>query len=271
MCWGSNSDGQSSPPEGSFTAITAGQGHTCGLKTDGSALCWGDDYSGQSSPPADLFTTIAAGEHHTCGLKMDGSAVCWGGDYSGQSSPEPGLFTALEAGNKHTCGLKLNGSAVCWGANIFGQSIPPEEGGEIESEGMCGDGSCSNGEGSDSCPEDCGTISSTAIGAGHYHTCSLKTDGSALCWGDDEFGQSSPPEGSFAAITAGYIHSCGLRPNGSAVCWGNDETGQSSPSCGRIYGNHVRQSPCLRPETKRQRRVLGEIITTAKPTLLQVH
>ena len=37
------------PSVGPFTAITAGIGHTCGLNTDGNAVCWGSDSNGQSS------------------------------------------------------------------------------------------------------------------------------------------------------------------------------------------------------------------------------
>ena len=34
-----------------FTAITAGRGHTCGLRTDGTAICWGQNDYGQADPP----------------------------------------------------------------------------------------------------------------------------------------------------------------------------------------------------------------------------
>ena len=43
------------------------------------------------------------------------------------------------------------------------------------------------------------------------------------CWGEDWFGQSSQaPAGGFVAVDAGVSHSCGLRPDGSAECWGED-------------------------------------------------
>ena len=42
-CWGYNSDGQSLSPGGSFTAISAGLAHSCGLHADGSIECWGDN------------------------------------------------------------------------------------------------------------------------------------------------------------------------------------------------------------------------------------
>ena len=68
-----------------------------------------------------------------------------------------------------------------------------------------------------------------AIAAGGSHSCGLRQNGQAVCWGDNEHGQLSPPGHSFTAITAGYNHTCGLRENGQVACWGDNEYGQSSP------------------------------------------
>ena len=35
---------------------------------------------------------------------------------------------------------------------------------------------------------------SGCIAAGYYHTCALNDAGEAVCWGWDDYGQSSPPE-----------------------------------------------------------------------------
>ena len=44
----------------------------------------------------------------------------------------------------------------------------------------------------------------TAISSGAQHTCGLREDGSAACWGDDDWGQATPPEGgAFTAISSG--------------------------------------------------------------------
>jgi alpha-tubulin suppressor-like RCC1 family protein len=51
-CWGNNANGEATPPSGSFTSVSAGYLHTCGVKTDGSIACWGDNYYGQATPPA---------------------------------------------------------------------------------------------------------------------------------------------------------------------------------------------------------------------------
>jgi hypothetical protein len=85
------------------------------VAADGTAVCWGDDEYGQSTPPAGTFTQLSAGEYHTCGLASDGTAVCWGDDESGQSSPPAGTFTQLDAGGSTSCGLATDtGGLVCW-------------------------------------------------------------------------------------------------------------------------------------------------------------
>ena len=72
------------------------------------------------------------------------------------------------------------------------------------------------------------------ISAGAYHTCGVRESGEAVCWGNNEDGKSSPPDGRFKAISAGTFHTCGLRENGKAVCWGSNEDNMSTPPEGRF-------------------------------------
>lgn len=58
------------------------------------------------------------------------------------------------------------------------------------------------------------------LAAAATHTCGLKVDGTIVCWGDDTFGQATAPEGTFTQVVAGRFHSCGLKTNGKPVCWG---------------------------------------------------
>ena len=76
---------------------------------------------------------------------------------------------------------------------------------------------------------DAATATFTALNAGMHHTCARRDDGTVACWGLDNHGQSSPPEGTFTAVAAGGFHSCALRDDGTVACWGNDEDGQSTP------------------------------------------
>ena len=64
---------------------------------------------------------------------------------------------------------------------------------------------------------------------GRIHTCGLREDGVAVCWGsnhgyDNEWiGQATPPEDErFVSITAGKHHTCGLREDGKVICWGSN-------------------------------------------------
>ena len=71
-----------------------------------------------------------------------------------------------------------------------------------------------------------------AVTAGGFHSCGLRTDGTAQCWGYNGFGQTDAPTGAFTAITAGDWHSCGLRTDGTAQCWGSNISGQTDAPTG---------------------------------------
>jgi alpha-tubulin suppressor-like RCC1 family protein len=72
----------------------------------------------------------------------------------------------------------------------------------------------------------------TQVSGGGSHSCGVRTDGSAACWGNDAQHRSTPPTGTFAQISAGGSHSCGVKTDGSAACWGNDAQDQSTPPAG---------------------------------------
>ena len=68
-----------------------------------------------------------------------------------------------------------------------------------------------------------------SISAGLNHTCGVRRDNSVECWGDDEYGQATPPSGEFAAVSAGIRHTCGVRLDGAVQCWGSNEYGKATP------------------------------------------
>ncbi len=73
---------------------------------------------------------------------------------------------------------------------------------------------------------------SISTGSTSLHTCALRTDGSVACWGDDRWGQATPPAGRYTAVSAGWLHTCGLRADGAVDCWGDDFDGQATPPAG---------------------------------------
>ena len=68
-----------------------------------------------------------------------------------------------------------------------------------------------------------------SVSAGERYTCGVTSSGEVQCWGYNEEGQSSPPEGSFERVSAGFNHTCGVTDSGSVECWGRNEYGQSTP------------------------------------------
>ncbi|MEO7137955.1 MAG: hypothetical protein ABI037_09585 [Gemmatimonadales bacterium] len=157
-CWGLNSEGQlgngtvfsnrSSPVAVAggfrFKSLTAGNHHTCGVTTNGSARCWGKNNNGQlgdgtriqgltpTAVTGDLqFQSMSAGGAHTCGVTTEGAAYCWGfalysqlgSLFPGIDSPEPTVvlgeltFQSITAGYSHSCGVTTDAVAYCWGFN----------------------------------------------------------------------------------------------------------------------------------------------------------
>lgn len=266
-CWGTNSRGHLGTGEAdsgsdvpvpvagdlSFTALVAGDNHTCGLASGGEAYCWGWDTDGQRgdgqagvrdtvAAPAPVvggltFESLSAGRSFTCGVTPEGVGYCWGDNGNGQLGigttgegvGEPTaidteiLFERVDAGTRHACGLTPAGAAYCWGNDDSGQL----------------------GTGSAGDPEPrpvavAGGLSFRQVSAGGDVTCGVTDEGTAYCWGNDgngELGDGSGAEDSaapvqvsgeltFRAVAAAGSHVCGVTDAGPAYCWGYNDSGQ---------------------------------------------
>jgi alpha-tubulin suppressor-like RCC1 family protein len=74
----------------------------------------------------------------------------------------------------------------------------------------------------------------TEVGSATGNACALGADGTITCWGDNTYGESTPPSGSFAHLSIGDLHSCALKPDGEVVCWGTNTSGERTPPAGKF-------------------------------------
>lgn len=107
-CWGlhpgiigEESDSSVSTPQqittqaattGTWTSISAGAAHACGVRSNGAAWCFGSNYGGalgtgnnstRGGAPVQVtgtgaWSAVAAGSNHTCGIRAGGQLLCWG-------------------------------------------------------------------------------------------------------------------------------------------------------------------------------------------------
>ncbi len=267
FCWGSNqqgelgngtfdlSEGMSNPSPIavvgglSFTSLSAGSDHACGL-SGGAAYCWGNNNNGKIGNNDDTrvavptavvggltFAQVSAGFNHTCARTAAGAAYCWGANNVGQlgrgsvvpdSSAVPvavlgGLsFVDIEAGDDVTCGRTASGAGYCWGTNSSGQlgvgtSEPTVTLPRLVAGGLTFSVLTSRGD----------------------HGCGVAAGGAGYCWGLNQSGQlgngstadrTSPGAisggYSFSTISVGRFHSCGLTVAGRLYCWGGNVFGE---------------------------------------------
>ena len=151
--------GQVDAPSGSFTAVSAGYKHSCGLRTDHSIACWGDNRRGQATAPSGSFTAVSAGYRHSCGLRTDHSIACWGDNEYGQADAPSGRFTAVSAPHTYSCGVRVDQSIACWG-NDYLRDVPSGR--------------------------------FVAVSAGGNPPCAVRVDGTVACWGFTPGGRRDP-------------------------------------------------------------------------------
>jgi len=171
-------------------------------------------------------------------------AYAWGSDSNGQLGNGPDVtadqdepyalqgnlnFQQITADESHACALQTDGTAYCWGKNTRGQ---------------LGDNDL--GTDKDVPTPVSGNHKFIKIDSGNLHTCALKANGTAWCWGGDDSGQLGNGAGisgnqdeptqvvnisDFVDVQASIgggatSYSCGLRANGEIWCWGGDSDGQ---------------------------------------------
>lgn len=258
-------------------AITAGASHTCVLLHSGAVRCWGDGFGGRLGygdervigddespvdagdvPVGGVVTAISAGGQHTCALLEGGAVRCWGLGAEGRlgygnvvsigddeqpaSAGDVPLGNAAEsvaAGGSHTCAVLVDASLRCWGSSLSGKLGVP-----------------GSGEIGDDEPASAAAVvqiggAAGSVDLGISHTCVVRTDDVALCWGSGSFGRlgyasiadvgddETPASvgaidlggATIADAEAGASHSCLLTAVGGVHCVGFNDYGQLG------YGN----------------------------------
>jgi len=190
-----------------FRSAAVGSGFACGLGIDSLAYCVGTldapgispspiVYASPTAVPGGLrFASIAAGGSTACGVTAAGPTWCWGENGTGQfgnggvvSDTVPQqvgggqFFAQLSVGGERSgatavgtvCGLTLTGQAYCWGDNTDGVLGNGQSGFSTTPQPVQGSRTFS---------------SITVAGGVAAHACALQLDGSAWCWGNNDFGQ----------------------------------------------------------------------------------
>jgi alpha-tubulin suppressor-like RCC1 family protein len=206
------------------------------------------------------WSRVSAGLFHSCGITTDGRGWCWGwnrgqlgngeyhpGDPGGtpQGYVEPVLVDGaltladISAGNAHSCGVTTTGEAWCWGEGDFqtgalgsGDVIPALVPARVDAPGVFV------------------SVDAAAMnGSDNQFSCGLDTDARAWCWGSNRRGQLGSTSFDSCAVEAGQVPCtvspglvdtdlafrmlvpglefvCGLDDAEGTWCWGSNARGQ---------------------------------------------
>ncbi len=103
-CWGPVS-GNYAAPSVKFIQISVGilEENICGVTSSGAVKCWSwKNQFGQAKPPAGTFSQVSAGATHNCGVTKASKVTCWGDNTEGQRQTQAGTFSQVSAGAGHT-------------------------------------------------------------------------------------------------------------------------------------------------------------------------
>ena len=205
-CWGSHLFRPSLEATAGFIEVSTKDWSACGRRTDGTVECWG--VSGLT--PTDSFETITTADTYTCGRTDDGARSCWTlhPDHGVPAEAEAVDIVQWSGSSRHACALRADGSVSCWGRSDDGETAPPA--GRAYRQISAGDA-----RRSDDTEDRFQTVHVA-------HTCAVGLDGKIDCWGDNSYGQSTPPATTdFVKVAASGAHACGIRRNGHIECWGH--------------------------------------------------
>ena len=178
------------PPEdsGEFIKVSAGHTYNCGITAQNKVKCWNNSGNISDVPTADAIDIGSS--FGTCVVNLDESLDCWGFESEHQLNEPTGSFSSVEVGDRISCVINEEDAVECWDLEAYFEPFV-------------------------------GTYVELNTGFG-YHVCGIDSLGEVVCWGDNEFGQISPPSGSFTKIRLGEKLSCALNETEEVVCWGDN-------------------------------------------------
>ena len=187
---------------GTWDAVSPGDVHTCGIRTDGTLHCWGDAGSGRLG----VAGAVTGPTPQQVGTETD--------------------WIAVSAGVEHTCAIRgagASGTLFCWGVRDFGRLGDGAATGMAETPVMID-----------------ATRPWTGVAAGQFHSCAVTQGREVHCWGVGARGATGlgvPGDANvptlvsagFDRVAVGWTHTCAASASdptlASVRCWGEGRDG----------------------------------------------
>ncbi len=221
-----------------IVAVSAGEAHTVGLRSDGTVVAVGDNHRGQCdvSDWSDI-AAVSAGFAHTVGLRPDGTVVAVGSNEYGQCDVSDWTdIVEVSAGWHNTVGLRSDGSVVSAGLRDYDEAsdwtdiVAISDSDDVV--GLRSDGTAVHA-GVGILPDVSDWTGLVAVSAGVNHAVGLRSDDTvvALIRGYDNIDKCDVADWSdITAVSAGCDHTVGLRSDGTVAAVGSNEYGQCDVS-----------------------------------------
>ena len=249
-CWGHNDFGQSNPPSGTFSGLSAGDITTARSAPPAHSPAGADNDFGQlNNIPSGTFTAISSGLDHTCAIRTAGTLACWGDNDKGQLDNIPtGTFSSVSAGVEHTCAIRTDGTLACWGTTTRASSTTSRQARSPRSAPATTTPARSAAAGTLACwgNNDYGQLDNiptgtfSAVAAGLDHTCAIRTAGTPRLLGPEQRRPARQhPDRDVHRGQCRQRHSCAVRSAGTLACWGDNTDDQTGIPTGTFTGPAV--------------------------------
>ena len=180
-------------PSIKYKDVSAGFYYTLGITDSDGITGWGRNRYGEMSGFGNSYKKISAGPNSICAIDTSNNLIC----KSNESGIIPSNTTAKEVscGYGHTVWIDMN------------NNVKDISGGGYYSSSPSG-------------------LTASKISSGKFHSCAVKGNGTVVCWGDNEFTQTTVPTGVVASkVVCGGHHTLALKTDGSLTAWGTTFSG----------------------------------------------